>query len=139
MERKLPDKKTSLGIMVSLLGIIIMTLEFPMKANIGDLMVFLGTVGFSVQIYTLGKHGKETDPLLLTNIILWIVGLITFAISIGKGQFQVPVTPALIVQFVYIIVLCTAWGLYVQNKYQPDVDTSHAAIIFLMLLSVLFY
>lgn len=132
VERKVPAKSTAIGIFLSLIGVSIMTLQGQWKINIGDIIVFIGTLGFSGQIYILGKIGKEIDPILITILQLYIVGFCALPLALSFETYEYVMNSRLILNLFFIIIVCTVVALTIQNKVQPYISSSHVGIIFLL-------
>lgn len=132
VERKVPAKSTAIGIFLSLIGVSIMTLQGQWKINIGDIIVFIGTLGFSGQIYILGKIGKEIDPILITILQLYIVGFCALPLALSFETYGYVMNSRLILNLFFIIIVCTVVALTIQNKVQPYISSSHVGIIFLL-------
>lgn len=133
-EKTKPTKITFIGILLSLVGVAFMSLSFQgeAQANIGDLLVFIGTIGFSVQIYTLGRIGKTIDAIVSTTFQFYIVGLCALAGSIAFEQPQIVFDKNLFFGFAFIVLLCTVVAVVGQNVAQPQVPSIHVGIIFLL-------
>lgn len=131
-EHDIPTKSTAAGILFSLIGVAFMSFQDQMQINKGDIIVFIGTMGFSVQIYMLGKIGEKLDSLILTILQFYIVGLCALPLSLSFESFHYVLDVKLVVDFIYIIIICTIFALTIQNKVQPYVPASHVSIIFLL-------
>lgn len=126
-----PNRIIIVGIVMSLFGTGLMTLDSFIRFNYGDLIVLVGTIAFSFQIYHVEKYGKKVDSITLTSLILFVVALISFPFAILFEKFTIVYSDWLLGSFIYIIFFCTIWGIYIQNRMQPKIPATNAVVIFL--------
>jgi drug/metabolite transporter (DMT)-like permease len=132
IDHEVPTRSTTLGIVISLIGVAIMTLNGHMKINLGDIIVFIGTIGFSIQIYVLGKLGDKLDSVILTTLQFYIVGLSALPLSLMFESYKYVMNFKLIFNLLFIILICTIFALTIQNRVQSFIPSSHVGIIFLL-------
>lgn len=129
--KKLPDSKTIVGIILSVLGLGIMSINADFSINKGDFLTFIGAILFAVQVLVVDKYTKDVDILVLTCVEVLVVGLMGAvpAAIVEKFSFtwSLPVVGAIL--FTAIFSTCIAHSL--QNKVQSYIDPTHAAIIYL--------
>lgn len=131
-ERIVPSGSTLTGIVISLIGVAVMTKAWNLDINKGDLWVLLSAIAFSLQIYHLEKYGKEKEPLSLTCVVLWTVTVLTLPAAIGKEKLVLQMDWKLAAALFFVSVICTAWAIFAQNLFQPQVPASKAAVIYLL-------
>jgi drug/metabolite transporter (DMT)-like permease len=129
--RKFPDLKTLVGIILSVIGLALMSINGSMGINFGDILTLLGAIAFSFQILLVDKYGKEVDAGLLTSLELFVVGLLAFVPAIGIERLQFEMNVFVVGAILFTAVFSTAIAMWVQNKMQPYTNPTHAAIIYL--------
>lgn len=129
--RKKPDLKTIIGIILSIIGLSLISLNNDFSINIGDILTLLGALVFSFQILFVDKYGKDVDVLLLTCLELWVVGIVGLAPAIWFEGLHMNLNTFSIGALIFTTVFCTAIAMCVQNKMQPYTNPTHAAIIYL--------
>jgi drug/metabolite transporter (DMT)-like permease len=129
--RKLPDLKTFVGIILSVIGLALMSINGSMGINFGDILTLLGAIAFSFQILLVDKYGKEVDAGLLTSLELFVVGLLAFVPAIGIERLQFDMNVFVVGAILFTAIFSTAIAMWVQNKMQPYTNPTHAAIIYL--------
>ena len=89
MERRLIRKQTLFAAGITLLGIIIISVDLNdlSSINIGDVYTFIGSVFWGIHIYILGIYAKEKDPIVLMAFQLLVVSVFAFlAMMIRAGM-----------------------------------------------------
>jgi drug/metabolite transporter (DMT)-like permease len=129
--KQLPDLKTIIGIILSVLGLGIMSINMNMGINFGDFLTLIGAIFFSVQIILVDKYGKDIDSRLLTILELLVVGIFSFIPAIGIEKLNITFNVITISAILFTAVFCTAVAMWVQNEMQPYTNPTHAAIIYL--------
>lgn len=129
--RRFPDIKTLVGIILSIIGLALMSINGSMGINFGDILTLFGAIAFSFQILLVDKYGKEVDAGLLTSLELFVVGLFAFVPAIGIERLQFKLNIFVIGAILFTAIFSTAIAMWVQNKMQPYTNPTHAAIIYL--------
>lgn len=131
-ERVVPGKSTCIGIGLSFFGVALMANLQSLSINPGDLWVLLAAVAFSLQIYHLEKYGKGIDAAMITEMMLWMVGLGTLPVSLLMEKGAVQFVWQLIPAFIFVSVICTVVAIQLQNRLQPLIPAAHAAVLYLL-------
>jgi drug/metabolite transporter (DMT)-like permease len=126
-----PDRKTILGIIVSIVGLLLMSSSGINGFNMGDVLTLICAICFSAQILLVDKYTKEVDPILLTILELAVVGILALIPSIFVDKLQVNINGFSVFAIGFTTIFCTAIAMIVQNKMQKHTNPSHAAIIYL--------
>lgn len=129
--KRFPDLKTMLGLVLSVVGLALMSINGKMGINFGDFLTLLGSISFSFQILLVDKYAKQVDAGLLTSLELFVAGLLCFIPAIGIEKLQMDLSPFVIGAVAFTAVFSTAIAMCVQNKMQPYTNPTHAAIIYL--------
>jgi drug/metabolite transporter (DMT)-like permease len=129
--KKLPDLKTIIGIILSIIGLSIMSLGGDMTVNKGDIMTLIGAVVFAVQILMVDKYTQDVDIVLLTCLELLVVGIGGAIPAAAIEEFRFTLTPMAVGAILFTAIFSTAVAHTVQNKVQSFTNPTHAAIIYL--------
>ncbi len=128
---KLPDIYTIIGVILSVIGLSLISLNGDFSFNYGDFLTMLCALAFAMQIIWIDKYAQNIDPLLLTLIEFLVIGLLALvpAVAIEKVQF-IPNTFS-IWSVLYTSIFSSILAYGIQNKMQPFVSPSNAAVIYL--------
>ncbi|MBC2579670.1 DMT family transporter [Clostridium sp. DJ247] len=129
--KQIPDLKTIIGIVLSILGLGIMSINGRMGINFGDFLTLLGAVAFAAQIILVDRYGGNVDAGVLTALELFVVGLFSFIPAIGVEKLQINFNAVIVGAILFTAIFSTAIAMCVQNAMQPYINPTHAAIIYL--------
>lgn len=129
--KKLPDMKTTLGIILSISGLAFISLNAGGPINLGDFLTLLCAVAFAVQIILVDSYVRDADPLVITCIQFLTIGILSIPPSIFIEHFSVTFNRFSVISLLFMIFFCTIAAYGVQNKMQRYTSPTHAAIIFL--------
>ncbi len=128
--RKLPTVYVSLGVMVSFVGLALLSLGNSFVLNFGDVLVFFCAICYAIQIIMVGKYAVILNPVNLTIIQVGTVSLISFLLALGlespPQEFTKPIWTALLAT----AIPATSLAFLIQNKAQKFTSAIHTAIIF---------
>ena len=130
--RKLPDTKTILGVMLSVAGLFLISINKASPINFGDILTLSCAFLFALQILVVDSFAKDKDILLLTTMQIVIVAGFGIILSMFLGKLYIKFTLLSFSAIVYTSLFCTVAAYIVQNKMQPYLKPTHAAIIFLL-------
>jgi len=129
--KKIPDIKTIIGIVLSLIGLGVISINGSLGINFGDFLTLLSAVAFAVQILLVDKCVKDADVIALTCIQTLIVGILALIPAVAVEKLDIVFNSSSISSIVFMAIFCTIVAYLVQNKMQPYTKPTHAAIIFL--------
>lgn len=129
--KKLPDFKTSIGVVVSVLGLGLMSISGDLGLNKGDFLTLLSAAFFAAQIILVDKYAKDIDAAVLTFIELLTVGLLSAAPAAFIEGFKMDLNPFSLGAVVFTALFCTIFAYGLQNIAQAYTTPTHTAIIFL--------
>ena len=142
-----PDRYNLLAAFLCVAGVGMVSMNGGFHMALGDVLTLIGAVFYASHIVAVGKVSPGKDIYLLTVMQFAFAGLFSW---IGGFLFQEwpaasAVSTDLVVQMVYLTVMCTTVALLFQNVGQVWSDASSAAIllslesVFGVLFSVIFY
>lgn len=130
--KKLPDVKTILGVILSVAGLGIMSINGSTFINKGDLMTLFSAVAFAIQIILVDRLVKQDmNVLVLSFIQFFTVGVLSVMPAAVFENFNIEINLSSVSAIIFLSVFCTIIAYYVQNKMQPLTNPVHAAVIFL--------
>ena len=89
LKHKLPSKRTTLGVLLALLGICLLTFLSTFTINLGDILCILSAFSYTIQIILMDYFTKETDSFLLG---IWQLGFTGLYGVIFTFLFETPLT-----------------------------------------------
>jgi drug/metabolite transporter (DMT)-like permease len=130
--KKMPDFKTYLGVVLSVLGLALMSVSGgDMGTNKGDFLTLLSAVAFAVQIILVDKYSKNSDIAILTCLEFLTVGLLSAVPAAFVEGFKMNLNLFSIGAILFTALFCTIFAYGLQNVAQVYTTPTHAAIIFL--------
>ncbi|MCM8712035.1 DMT family transporter [Clostridium sp. SYSU_GA19001] len=129
--KKFPDFKTNLGVVFSLSGLSLMSLNRSLGLNRGDFLTLLSAVAFAVQIILVDKYSKDMDAAFLTIIELLTVGVMSFLPALTIEGFKMDLNVFAVSAILFTALFCTIFAYGLQNVAQAYTTPTHTAIIFL--------
>lgn len=144
---KRPDGYNILAAVLCVVGVGLVSLNEGFSITHGDGLTLVGAVFYAAHIVTVAKVSPDKDIYLLTVFQFAFAAL--YAWTLGFLFQTSPTTavlnPDLVVQMLYLTIMCTTVALLFQNVGQVWSDPSSAAIllslesVFGVLFSVIFY
>ena len=128
---KLPDIYTIMGVILSVIGLSLISLNGDFSFNYGDFLTMLCALAFAMQIIWIDKYAQNIDPLLLTLIEFLVIGILSLVPAVAMEKIQFTPNSFSIWAILYTSIFSSILAYGVQNKMQPFVSPSNAAIIYL--------
>ena len=127
--RRLPDKYALLGVVLSTVGLALLTLGHDLRPTLGDVLVLGGAFCFAAHIVAVSRFAPRTDALALTVVQVAAVTVFSGLATILLGEWQPPSQPVLTAA-AFTGMLATALAFAVQNSVQAWTTATHTALIF---------
>lgn len=131
MNRKLPDKKSTMGIFLSLLGLGLLTLSGDLGINKGDFLTLISAVFFAGQVIFIDRFAPRFDTIALTVVELGTISVISLILGFFLEGCKVTFTGYSVFSILFTGILCSALAYFVQMEMQKHTTATHAALIFL--------
>lgn len=122
-----------IGVILAMAGLFMMNSNGSFySVNVGDLLVFLGSIGFALYIIAVHIYTKEHDHVQLVFIQLVSVFLMSFIMTVlfEKESFHFSYSSSVYWAIIITGVFATSFALYLQNRFQRFTDPTKIAIIF---------
>lgn len=129
--RRLPDLKTGIGILLSIVGLSLMSLNGSLTISKGDFLTLMCAIAFAAMILLVDRYSKDIDIALVTCIEMAVVAFLAVFPAAIKERFSMNLSPIVIGAVIFTAVFCTVIAYGIQNKVQSYTNPTHAAIIFL--------
>jgi drug/metabolite transporter (DMT)-like permease len=130
--KQMPDSKSVAGVIFSVLGLSVMSLDSNMSMNFGDLLTLISAVAFAVQIILVDKYARDVDIAVISFLQMLLIGVLSFIPAVAFEGLKFPINRFSVSSIIFTAIFCSIYAYYVQNKMQPYTKPTHAAIIFLM-------
>ena len=128
--KKIPEKKNIVGIIFSVIGIALLTLNGKLSINYGDTLTLIAAVGYALQIVLVDYCSTKIDTAPLATLQM---GIMTILYIITTFFVEKPVMPTSFSAWgsvLYTGVLGTAICYAIQNVMQKHTTSTHCALIF---------
>jgi len=128
--RKLPPWAVCCGILCSVLGLGLMSIQEGFTVNAGDPLVLICAFCYALQIILVGRFAPEVNATVLASF-----QILTVAILSGLCTIIVPQPHYIFSGYVWFgliltALICTSFAYLVQSKMQQFTSATHTAIIF---------
>jgi drug/metabolite transporter (DMT)-like permease len=127
---KKPEIKVVFGVVLSITGIGLLTLNNELKINLGDFLVILGALFYSIYIIVTDKLTKNVDSIALGILQLGFSGALGLLFSFLFENPHLPNTTESWVSILALSVLCSAIGFIGQATAQKYTTPTHTGLIF---------
>jgi drug/metabolite transporter (DMT)-like permease len=145
VERKMLNLWQLAGVILSGIGLYIITDPNAGSINYGDMLTIFSSASFAIYIVFIGRFALKADVhgLVIIQFVTMLLLTLPFALMYGHMNFEINTKFVLIMLYVSLLatVLCT----YLQTRYQRETTPTRAAIIFTfepifaVLIASLFY
>ena len=127
-----PSIKKIASIGVAIIGLMLLTYNGDKGINKGDILALFSSVAYSIQVLLVDKFGSRYDGIILAGVELFFVGVLSLIPALLLEGYHIGVSNNVMVICILVTgILGSGLGMAVQNKMQPYLDPSHAALIYL--------
>ncbi len=134
--KKLPGKKQTFVILMSFLGIALLTLKDDFTINydnlLGDLLCIVCAAAYAIHLLVTEKAVtyEDVDPFHLGVLQLGTTGVFTFILALIFETPHLPSQPKYWGPVLFLAIFCTGAAFIVQCVAQQYTEASHVGIIF---------
>lgn len=128
--RKKPEIKVVFGVVASITGIALLTLNNELTINSGDFLIILGAVFYAIFIILTDKLTKNVDSITLGILQLGFAGAWGLLFSLFFEKPHLPNTTESWVAILALSILCSAIGFIGQAYAQKYTTPTHTGLIF---------
>lgn len=119
-----------LGVVLSTIGLTLLTLEGDLRPAYGDWLVLGCAVCFALHVTSVGVFAPQMNVLALTVVQIATVALLNGVASLVTGDWSRPIPGDVWLAVVVTGVMATALAFAVQNSVQAWTTATHTALIF---------
>ncbi len=130
LQRKLPEKAIILGMLITMTGIGLLTLQDSLSFHSGDLLCLGGAAAYATHILLTDKLAQEDDGLLLGIWQLAFVALYGLVCTLLFEQPKVPSSPQEWIAILGLALICSSFGFVVQPIAQKYTTPEHTSLLF---------
>lgn len=132
VNRKRPEKRLGLALVICTVGLALMTLSDTFGINTGDLLCLLCAVAYGADMIVTERAvaQEEVDPLALGVIELGVAGVVMTVIAFLTEQPVLPASPAVWGSVLFLSICCTGVAFVVQSVAQQYTSATHVGLIF---------
>lgn len=128
--RKLPDLKVCISILLTFIGIALLTIQASLSFHPGDALCLCGAASYACHILLTDRFAQKSDPLLLGIWQLGFAGFYGLICSIGQNNFSLPASPKGWIAILGLAFLCSAFGFIAQPVAQKHTTPEHTGLLF---------
>jgi drug/metabolite transporter (DMT)-like permease len=128
--RRLPSGYLASGVLSSLTGLGLLSLNQSLALNYGDLLVLFCAACFAGHIMMVGKFASHLDPVPLTAVQIGTVAAISLLFGALLETPPRAITGPVWTALLMTAIPATSLAFLVQNKAQKYTSAIHTAIIF---------
>lgn len=130
LSRKLPERAVLAGILLTMTGIGLLTLQGSFAFHTGDLLCLGGAAAYACHILLTDRLSKTQDGLLLG---VWQLGFAALYGLAASCLFETPALPQSTAEWLAVLglaLLCSAFGFVVQPIAQKYTTPEHTGLLF---------
>ncbi|MFJ5763657.1 DMT family transporter [Neobacillus sp. NPDC093182] len=128
--RKRPEKRVVFGVVVSITGIALLTLNNELTINSGDFLIILGALFYAIFIIVTDRLTKNVDSITLGILQLGFAGAWGLLFSLFFEKPHLPNTTESWFAILALSILCSAIGFIGQAYAQKYTTPTHTGLIF---------
>lgn len=144
VDKKKPDSYNVASAVICVAGIGLSSMTHGFSICKGDLLALISGFFFASHIVSVGKFGREKDPILITILQFGFCAVFSWIASFAFGQRFGIMSSRTISGVLYLSLICTGVALLLQNIGQKYTEPASASIllslesVFGVLFSVIF-
>ena len=130
LTRRLPDPATLIGVIVTTLGLALLTVRESLTLQSGDLLCIGGAAMYACQILLADRFTRDGNGLLLG---IWQLGFCGLYAWLCAFLFETPVLPSNTAEWLAVLglsLICSAFCFVAQPIAQKYTTPEHAALLF---------
>ena len=140
LDRAWPGRYLLIGLVLSVLGIGVLTLSMEFRMHLGDALCILCAFVFAVYIFIVGKAARNHDPAGVCVVHFGVTGLLAWAAALLFGTVVFPADATTLLATCCLAVFGSVIGTISQLVGQRYATPTRAAFIFTLepLFAILF-
>ncbi|MBI3194142.1 MAG: DMT family transporter [Ignavibacteriae bacterium] len=130
VEKRLPMLGNIMGVILSAVGLFLLTSPEGSAFNIGDALTLLCAVSFGFYIVYLDVVSQRDDRDILTFMQLFVCAILGITSALLFEDIRFSYNSDLISSLLYLTIFATILTTWIQNRFQGDTTPTRAAVIF---------
>ncbi len=126
------NKSTWIGIVISIIGLYLLSINEDFSISNGDLLVLIGSVGWAIHILLIDNFTKKIDPLKLSSVQFATCSILSLVMAIIFEDINMVGISGAMVSILYGGLLSVGVAYTLQVVAQKNAKPSHAAILLSM-------
>lgn len=131
MRRKLPSKWIFVSVIISILGLRLISGMDGTGYNIGDTLAILSSVFYSIYIVLMDRTGKDIEEMILTLIQLGVVSICGTIVLLFYEGLNFQYFKIILIPIFVIGILCTGMSTLFQTRAQKVASSESVGILLL--------
>nr|WP_326121855.1 DMT family transporter [Metasolibacillus meyeri] len=130
LEKKLPSRAITFAIIMTMIGICVLTLQESMSFQIGDILVAIAAVCYAIYLILNSKFTKNVDSITYGVYQLGFAGIFGAVFCLF---FEIPTIPTTTSGWIAILglgIICSAFCFIGQSVAQKYTSPTHTGLIF---------
>jgi len=119
-----------IGVLLAFTGLFFLTGGIDLNFNLGDWLVLLGALCYTIQIFLIDKYTNSNDPIVLAIIQLSVTAILHTGVWLSFNFQPIIFNSNVIMTIIFTGVICTAFAFAGQNIAQKSTSPTHTALIF---------
>lgn len=134
--RRMPDRKLTVVIIMSTVGIALLTLKDNFSINydnlLGDVLSTMCALVYAIDLLVTERavSHEDVDPFQLGVLQLGVTGVLNLVLALMLEQPHLPTQPKIWGSVLFLAILCTGVAFIVQAIAQQYTSASHVCVIF---------
>lgn len=130
LERQLPSRAVSFAVVMTMVGISILTLKSSFTFQIGDILVAIAAVCYAIYLIVNSKVTKNVDSIAFGVYQLGFAGIFGAVFCLIYEVPQLPATTSGWVAILGLGIICSAFCFIGQTVVQQYTSPTHTGLIF---------
>ncbi len=130
IQKKLPQAQVMAALVLTILGIGLISLNSELSINIGDFWIILCAISFAIYVILASKFSHSGHAMTLTFVQSLTITAIVGIIDLSSGGYTLPRQINLWVAILYCALLASVLAFYLQIRFQRYISATKTALIF---------
>ncbi|MEK4629184.1 MAG: DMT family transporter [Solibacillus sp.] len=130
LEKRLPSRAVSFAIVSTMIGIIVLTMKESLAFQIGDILVAIAAICYSIYLILNSKFTKNVESISYGVYQLGVAGVLGAIFTLTFETPQIPTTSIGWIAILGLGIICTAFCFVAQAVVQQYTSPTHTGLIF---------
>ena len=126
---KTVKEKIWVAIIIALIGLYFLCFSGTFTLQIGDILLFLGSIMFAIQIVGIDRFTKNNDVIVISFFSQMTVAVLSFIVMLISEKLYINDVINNILPILFIVVISGVLAATLQTKYQKEIGASLASLI----------